>query len=497
MSVLTKVLAQEIRKIEDTHLVERTLQNYRLTHHLMPPVGWLNDPNGLCFFKGRYHVFFQYSPFEVEGGLKCWGHYSSEDLIEWRYEGAPLLPDSPDDCHGVYSGSALVEGERMHLFYTGNVKLDGDYDYIHNGRVTSTLHVESEDGIHFGEKEVVIPFSEYPQDYTCHIRDPKVWKQGDTYHMILGGRKKGDKGAVLFYTSSDLKSWTFEKEVTTEESFGYMWECPDYFELGGRGVLSISPQGLEREEYRYQNIYQSGYFLTEGEEQYMDISAFREWDMGFDFYAPQTFTDGKGRRILIGWMGMPDAQEEYVNPTIQEGWQHCLTLPRELTVKDAKIYQYPVEEFTALRTACREISADAVNASENICAAEDMCNAGKAYDMKKARMNVDGPFDLELAVAGSSMEIHLGEDLILVYKNGCVQLQLSEKAGAGRRSRKARLDELKEIRIVADTSAVEIYLNRGEAVFSTRYFPAGTKKYLEVKAEAFRGKVYALAEMTF
>lgn len=494
MSALSKVLAQEIRKIEDTHLVEQTLQKYRLTHHLMPPVGWLNDPNGLCFFKGRYHVFFQYSPFEVEGGLKCWGHYSSENLIEWRYEGAPLLPDSPDDCHGVYSGSALVEGGKMHLFYTGNVKLDGDYDYINNGRVTSTIHVESEDGIHFGEKAVVIPFSAYPADYTCHIRDPKVWKQGDTYRMILGGRKKDDRGAVLFYTSSDLRAWSFEKEVSTEEPFGYMWECPDYFELGGRGVLSVSPQGLEREEYRYQNVYQSGYFLTDVDEKnpddgafrkYINDGTFREWDMGFDFYAPQTFTDGKGRRILIGWMGMPDAQEEYINPTAQEGWQHCLTLPRELTAKGEKIYQYPVEEFDALRMECCELNS------------ETICDAGKAQDMKKVRTNVAGPFDLELEVGGDSTKIHLGADLSLVYENGCAELKLSEEAGAGRRRRKARLDELKEVRIVADTSAVEIYLNRGEVVFSTRYFPAETKKYLEIKAEAFRGRVYALAGMTF
>ena len=83
------------------------MQTNRLTHHLMPPVGWLNDPNGLCWYKGRYHVFFQYSPFEANGGLKFWGHYSSEDMISWRYEGVPLLPDSIYDCHGVYSALPL------------------------------------------------------------------------------------------------------------------------------------------------------------------------------------------------------------------------------------------------------------------------------------------------------------------------------------------------------------------------------------------------------
>ena len=116
MSALTGILATEVRKIEETAAMSREIQKQRLTHHLMPPTGWLNDPNGLCYFKGRYHVFFQYAPFDAEGGLKFWGHYSSEDLVSWRYEGVPLYPDSSYDCHGVYSGSAIVEDEKLHLF---------------------------------------------------------------------------------------------------------------------------------------------------------------------------------------------------------------------------------------------------------------------------------------------------------------------------------------------------------------------------------------------
>ena len=254
MSALTGILATEVRKIEETAAMSREIQKQRLTHHLMPPTGWLNDPNGLCYFKGRYHVFFQYAPFDAEGGLKFWGHYSSEDLVSWRYEGVPLYPDSSYDCHGVYSGSAIVEDEKLHLFFTGNIKMDGDYDYINNGRQASTLHVESEDGVPFSAKEVAVDYHNYPEDYTQHVRDPKVWKDGNDYFMALGGRKKNDQGAALIYKSEDLKNWDYDKEITTEEPFGYMWECPDLFEIDGEQALSISPQGLEREEYRFQNI---------------------------------------------------------------------------------------------------------------------------------------------------------------------------------------------------------------------------------------------------
>lgn len=469
MSSLTKVLAEEVRKIEETAAVSRAMQKSRLTHHLMPPAGWLNDPNGLCWYKGRYHVFFQYSPFEANGGLKFWGHYSSEDMINWRYEGVPLLPDSVYDCHGVYSGSAVAEKDKLHLFYTGNVKMDGDYDYINNGRRSSTLHVESEDGIQFGTKEEAISWMDYPENYTCHIRDPKVWKDGEEYCMILGGRQKGDKGAVLFYKSDDLKNWKFDRDLTTENTFGYMWECPDFFTLGDQEVLSVSPQGLTREEYRFQNIYQSGYFiLKDGKPEEKD---FREWDYGFDFYAPQTFQDGKGRRIIIGWMGMPDADDEYVNPTVEtEGWQHCLTVPREVTYKNGMFYQYPVEELNGLRKQGVSVSGSSVE------------------------IPVNGPFDLDIQLKGEQGKVSFGENLLLDYQDGNISLALSEKAGAGRKVRRAHIPsgKVEDLRILADTTAVEIYVNGGEIVFSTRYYPETDEQTVKVEAQEVDGKIYAL-----
>ena len=475
MSTLTKVLCESARKIEDAALVERVFQSARLTHHLMPPAGWLNDPNGLCYFKGRYHVFFQYNPFEATGGLKFWGHYSSADMLEWKYEGVALYPDSVMDCHGAYSGSALVEGDKLHLFFTGNVKEeDGDFDYINNGRQASTLHVESEDGIQFGTKKAAIYYKDYPKNYTCHIRDPKVWKEQDGYHMVLGGRQKGDHGAVLFYRSENLKKWEFDRELTTENAFGYMWECPDFFELSGEKILSVSPQGLEREEERFQNIYQSGYFIMDNSQ--VSAENFQEWDMGFDFYAPQTFQDEKGRRILIGWMGMPDADEEYTNPTAEEeGWQHCLTVPREITLNNDRLYQYPVEELDSLRRSTITINNDT------------------------GEVITEGPFDLEMQVQGDEVSVDLGGNLSVNYKDGKAVLSLSEKAGSGRKQRKAVIPsgELKDIRILGDTTAVEVYLNKGEVVFSTRYYPQDRKQALKINAQQIKGNLYQLDSMKF
>lgn len=477
MSTLTKVLERNVAAIEKN--ADMTEGRFRLGHHLMPPVGWLNDPNGLCWYKGKYHVFFQYAPFDVEGGLKFWGHYTSEDMIDWKYEGTALYPDSSYDCHGVYSGSALVDDGKLHLFFTGNVKIDGDYDYINEGRETSTLHVESEDGIHFSNKEEVISFSEYPEEFTCHIRDPKVWKENGKYFMVLGGRLKGDKGAVLVYESGDLKEWKLLRTITTPEVFGYMWECPDYFELDGEKILSVSPQGLTREEFRFQNIYQSGYFILK-EDGSVDVKDFREWDMGFDFYAPQTFTDVQGRRILIGWMGMPDADEEYVNKTIEEGWQHCLTVPRELKLKDGKILQYPVKELENLRKE-KTVLNDENSAVE-------------------LRVEVNEGFDLvleEIALTGSSFQISMGGQMLFRYENGTAEIGFLGVTGAGRKVRKAQINELRNIRFLVDTSAAEIYLNDGETVFSTRYYPDREDLLLKIQGGKFKGNLWNLRRMRF
>ena len=119
---------------------------YRLYFHLMPPAGWLNDPNGLCQYQGNYHVFFQYAPESSLGGRKFWGHYVSPDLIRWKFLGTALCPDTKWDRDGVYSGSAFTEDGFLELFYTGNVKEKGDFDYISAGRGANVLYTKSSSG---------------------------------------------------------------------------------------------------------------------------------------------------------------------------------------------------------------------------------------------------------------------------------------------------------------------------------------------------------------
>lgn len=449
---IMNVLAKDLKK--QTELVERMASRtdrFRQCFHLMPVTGWLNDPNGLCMFQGVFHAFFQYSPFDAQGGVKLWGHCTSENMVDWKQEGAALYPDSPFDCHGVYSGNVLVEDGRMYLYYTGNVKLDGDYDYIHTGRESNTVLTISEDGKTFGPKKVLMQNCDYPEFVTCHVRDPRVWKEGDRYYMIQGARTKEDQGTALLFVSSDKENWTYSGQITTREKFGCMWECPEYLKIGRRKVLSASVQGLTGGEWKNRNVYQSGYFFVEGDfPGDCQLSEYYLWDYGFDFYAPQSFRTEDGRMIQIGWMGMPDCPQ-HINKTLADNWQHCFTFPREITQRDGMLLQNPVRELREKK--------------EPVC-------------MVTGNLHKEGirTFEVDTEhIIDSAFRAVLAGELVLEYRDGFFRMYFlhteKEAVSGGRDMRCTKLPELTDVKILADVSSVEVFLNGGEAVFSTRYYP--------------------------
>lgn len=459
---------------EEEKRMERTVENcpFRTKFHIMPPVGWLNDPNGLCQFRGVYHAYFQYSPLNVNGGGGYWGHCTSRDLLHWEYKEPVLTTDIPEDKSGVYSGSALIEDGRMYLFYTGNVKKPGSYDYIDSGRISTQILVESGDGQHMSEKVKLLGMEDYPEDITQHVRDPKVWKGDGHYYMVLGVRsrawdengKRRDKGGILIYQSDDRKNWRLYRELVPEKPFGYMWECPDIFELGKERVLSFCPQGLETQEEKFQNIYQSGYSLP-GRSQDPE-ETFREWDMGFDFYAPQSFQADDGRRILIGWAGMPDTTETHRNLSVSNGWQHCLTLPCELEYHDGKIFRMPVREIYDLDWE------------------EAPVENGRFHWVGKALKLYMG------GICGERTVIRLGDrgnGVTITVEENRVELSfLDEKGvpsrcGGGRGKRIGRTEgPVEELLVLIDSSIMEIFVNGGETVFTTRLYLEAEERVIDV-----------------
>ena len=453
---------------------------WRLGFHLMPMTGWLNDPNGLCWFRGYYHFFFQYSPEDPLGGLKKWGHYRSEDLLKWEFMGISLRPEEQFEKDGIYSGSAFAASEGMHLFYTGNVKMEGDFNYLTEGRQGNTIYAFSEDGIHFSKKKCILTNADYPNNLTLHVRDPKVWKEVkedcDEYFMVLGARNLDDKGVALIYHSLDLNNWTFCNEVSSKDKFGYMWECPDVFRVAEKKVLSVCPQGVNPDQLNYQNIYQSGYFIYEGElTGNYHLFEFKEWDRGFDFYAPQTFEDHLGRRILVAWMGMADTPE-HRNPTVSMGWQHALTIPREIKVLDGQLVQQPVTEMIKLRNK-RIIWNGRGRMQPCSCYETIIENHGNGNVMIQWENDLIADFD-------SNKEI-----FSLTFTNG------KDGLGKGRDTRGVNLKSCRKIQVFVDASSIEIFLNDGEEVFTTRFYPNEGRSSMMISGEDYTADAWELNKM--
>ena len=291
----------------------------RFNYHFEPKKGWMNDPNGLVFFQGRYHAFFQHNPYEPRWGPMHWGHAVSDDLIHWEELPIALYPDMPyENDGGCFSGSAVVKDGRLYLFYTSVSRELGQTQSV----------AWSDDGIHFTKYSDNPVIRENPMG-TPDFRDPKVTLMDGIYHMAVG---TGDEsiGKVLRFTSSDLLHWDYCGVLFEGAEYGNCIECPDFFRLGDKYVLMFSKIG--------ETVLATHFVVGDFKDgRLTDYTICRpEW--GKDFYAPQTFTDGK-RRIMIGWL-------YHWGKELTPGcdFAGALTIPRELSLADGAVRNFPVAE---------------------------------------------------------------------------------------------------------------------------------------------------------
>lgn len=447
--------------------------HWRPRFHLAPPHGLMNDPNGLICHDGVFHVFYQWNPDACSHGAKHWGHFVSKDLVNWEELPPALVPDTAFESHGCYSGSAVESEGDLVLFYTGNARLpDGS-------RVSSQCLARSSDGIRFDKLGPVIPVP--PYGYTTHFRDPKVWREGGTWYMVVGAQTADRKGTVLLFRAPNLTEWSFVGELLPERAFGYMCECPDLARIGGQEILLFCPQGLVPEDERFHNIYQSGYLagrLDRESGQFVcgGRPAFDELDRGFDFYAPQTFTDERGRTLMFAWMGLP---EEENTPTAANGWTHCLTLPRELHFDNGRLFQRPPVELQALRgipTAIERLALQGVRW---------LPFAGQAFELQLSIEAAAGSVWLDLCV-GADEFTRLSFDAAtrrLTLDRGASGEGIVAAANNRRRSPCLGPGAV-HLQVFVDHSCIEIFVNRGEHVFSARVYPKADSDRLRLGADA-------------
>ena len=435
-AVLQAVMQGQPRALADSHYPQ---------WHPAPVTGLMNDPNGFIWFAGRYHLFYQWNPLGCDHRYKCWGHWSSADLVHWQHEPMALMPDEEYDRNGCYSGSAVDNNGVLTLCYTGNVKFDD------GGRTAwQCLAVQNDDGT-FAKLGPVLPL---PDGYTGHVRDPKVWRHDGLWYMVLGAQDRQQRGKVLLFTSADLHTWASCGEIAGHgvnglTDAGYMWECPDLFALDGTHVLICCPQGLAPQPERYLNRYQAGYLLGKLDYRQAAFShgEFRELDAGFEFYAPQTTQAEDGRRLLFGWMGVPE-QDEEAHPTRRYGWIHTMTCPRELSLQHGRLYQRPARELQQLRGE----------------------RAGWQGHADDAPAYALGAAELQLTPQGA-FSAAFGDAMTLSWDGERLQLTRASLAD-GRPEHRYWHGPVTHLQLLFDRSNVEIFINHGEAVMSARYFPA-------------------------
>lgn len=453
----------EDEKIEVIDQLEKIVSKspWRQAFHIQPNTGLLNDPNGFAYYNGEYHLFYQWFPLGPVHGLKYWYHTKSKNLVNWENVGIAIKPYDEFDRHGAYSGSAIEHNGKLHLMYTGNTR---DENWVrHPYQCMASL--DSKGNMAKWSQPVI---ASVPAGYTDHFRDPKVWEENGRFYAVIGAQRTDQTGCVVLYSSWDLQEWKWEGEIQTKlPDFGYMWECPDYFELQEKGILLFCPQGVSPEGDRYQNIYQSGYVMGEK----LDLASrklthgeFHELDLGFDFYAPQTMQDPQGRRILVGWMGLP----EIAYPTDAHGWAHCLTIPRQLMVRDDKLIQQPVEEMSLLR--------------KNWVETEDViCGQSKSYEGFRGRTyEMICEFENQDAVEfGVEFRANADDERTILKYDARTKKVILDRAHSGERvgasygtTRQCTLDSPTiKFQLFVDVSSVEIFVNDGEAVLTSRIFP--------------------------
>lgn len=311
---------------------------YRPRFHAVPPVGWMNDPNGFFYDGEWYHLFYQHYPYEARWNDMHWGHWRTRDLVTWENLPVAMAPDMPWDACGCFSGTALPDGRGgAHILYTGV----SDHMELQQQCYASFYGETMEKAV----SNPVIPFTLLPEGYVRRdFRDPKLFRASDGYRAVMAA-KHTEGGRLVCFSSADLEHWTCSGVFCPTE--GLMPECPDIFPLEGKAAVLYSQVAGERPfpENRHPVLYALG--STDAACTRFEPGAWKQLDYGRSCYATQTCEGADGERIAVSWMASWTARYPTASPAY--GWSGMMSLPRVLHRAGDRILQSPVPGLKSLR----------------------------------------------------------------------------------------------------------------------------------------------------
>ncbi|MFW5714414.1 MAG: glycoside hydrolase family 32 protein, partial [Brevefilum sp.] len=306
---------------------------HRPNYHFLPPRNWMNDPNGLFYWEGRFHLFYQFNPYRPLWGFIHWGHTSSPDLVHWEDHPIALQPtEGGGDANGCWSGCIVNDQGTPTALYTGFI--DAEHTPVMLARAQDPELLT-------WEKSQQNPVIKDPPEgvNNTDFRDPYVWREGDIWKMVMGAGMENGEGAVLLYQSSDLINWDYLGPLFAAQTHDsvQMWECPNFFPLGDQYVLLVSLFPGILGVYYYVGDY-DGRSFSPNTEGFLTRSPF--------FDAPQVRCLKDERTILFGWL-LEGREEDSLE---EAGWAGVQSLPRELGLDGAgRLFSRPVEEVQTLR----------------------------------------------------------------------------------------------------------------------------------------------------
>ncbi len=414
-------------------------QQYRQKYHMMPPCGWMNDPNGLVKFRETYHLFYQFYPYKAWWGAMHWGHFVSQDLIRYEDVSVAMAPDAPEES-GCFSGGAIVAEDKLNLLYTRHYEVEGfksEKQYL----------AASGDGMTFVKSETpVFDNTTLPAHISqVDFRDPNPAYINGSYYVFVGGKTEENKGVIVVLKGDSLTHFAYDFTIGPIYELGEMGECPSYFRIEDMDCFLVSGVNVEPKGNDYINRTHASVILAgklDLEKKAMDITHIQELDKGDTFYAPQIIANEK-EAIFIGWLEM--WCKTYPTYEWGHGWIGGFSIPRVLSLRGGRFYQSPIPALS------------------NYYKKSYLYTGGPVSRVSDVTVKAVGAFRLTFRASNGSFTV--GQDETGVYLDGRDANNLNQTF---RRTNDHY--ENPELRILLDTSSVEIFVNDGAEVISSRIY---------------------------
>lgn len=443
-------------------------ENLRPQFHFTAEKNFINDPNGLIYYKGEYHLFYQYTPDKNISGEKVWAHAVSTDLMHWKH--LPIAIQG--DLNGAaWSGSAVVDEKDSSGFFGGGSGLVAFFSY--SSQKVGIAY--SKDNGRTWIKHTKLAFSSAAD---ANFRDPKVfWNaSANKWNMVIAG------GQVRIYSSLNLIKWSLESKLTTET------ECPDLFPLAVDGNASNKKWILSCSGRSYFiGTFDGAKFTPESERLTMTY--------GPDSYAAQSFYNApNGRIIMTSWMNT-----SYCNETPDGVWNGAMTLPVELSLKTVngklQLVQIPVKEMESLRSSLLTLSNKTVTIGSNLLSGI----SSKSYEIV-AEIEVDASAKFNFKVRTGN-----GEETVVSFDNSAVKQVTVDRSKSSKNGHAQLLTDqavvsfstiphgnVVKLRMLVDWSSLELYCNDGEQIYVGRIQPASASTGLSLNLVGGTVKINSL-----